>query len=121
MKKQEGFTENKKHIMYTEAQKVSAAIDVVGNSIFHGWTDLSFVKKVLPIHYEVNENKEQNSIHCMSKIGIRNRVGAEDNEHWEYIMQAFRKHFNERLSEVFHNVCFCHTDFTIYMNENNTP
>ena len=40
---------------------------------------------------------------------------AEDDEHWEYIFQAIKQHFGERFQEVFHNTCFCHVDFTIYL------
>jgi hypothetical protein len=42
---------------------------------------------------------------------------AEDEEHWEYIFQAIKQHFGERFLEVFHNTCFCHVDFTVYLKQ----
>jgi hypothetical protein len=111
-----------------EAIKLQAAMSVVSDSILHGWTDIAAVKRILPIHYEVKESKAANAIHCKSSIGIRMQpylnsstgnmiTDAEDEEHWGYIMQAFRKHFGNRLKEVFHNTCFCHVDFTIFLTE----
>jgi hypothetical protein len=79
--------------------------------------DIDFVKKLLPNHYTVKESKNVGSIHCSSPFGIRKGIDAEDDEHWEYIIQGISKHFGSRFSEVFHNVCFCHTDFTIYLNQ----
>lgn len=107
--------------------------------------DILFVKSILPNHYEVKKSKTVGSIHCVSKTGIRKspykiRVrekaefdrndpmvmykyrdivvdDAEDEEHWNYIFQAIKKHFGERFQEVFHNTCFCHVDFTIYLKK----
>jgi hypothetical protein len=94
--------------------------------------DIEFVKKILPEHYTVQESKRKGSVHCKSEIGIRKSpytvypykeqperavtvTDAEDDEHWEYIFQAIKQHFGERFQEVFHNTCFCHVDFTIYL------
>jgi hypothetical protein len=41
----------------------------------------------------------------------------EDEEMWEYIMKAIKQHFGPRFSEVFHNTCFCHVDFTVYLKQ----
>jgi len=82
-------------------------------------TDIDYVKKILPNHYTVTESKSKGSIHCQSSIGIRKEVDSEDEEHWEYIFQAFKKYFNNRFSEIFCNVCFCYSDFTIYLKTKN--
>lgn len=85
--------------------------------------DIQFVKSILPEHYNVQESKKKGSIHCKSPIGIRQRTDAEDDEHWGYVFQALKQHFGERFQEVFHNTCFCHVDFTIYLKvfNNQTP
>jgi hypothetical protein len=103
-----------------------------GSSIFGIQADINFVKTILPDHYEVKESKKKGSIHCKSEIGIRKSpytvhpylleptravtvTDAEDEEHWEYIFKAIKQHFGGRFQEVFHNTCFCHVDFTIYL------
>lgn len=94
--------------------------------------DIQFVRAILPEHYTVKESKKAGSIHCKSAIGIRKSPytgypysdqperavyvdDAEDDEHWGYIFKAIKQHFGERFLEVFHNTCFCHIDFTIYL------
>jgi hypothetical protein len=102
--------------------------------------DIEFIKSILPQHYIVQESKKKGSIHCRSEVGIRKSpynirvrekdndkglssykyqtitvTDAEDEEHWEYIFQAIKQHFGERFQEVYHNTCFCHVDFTIYL------
>lgn len=108
--------------MYTinETEKVLAAMSVSEAGILTGtkqYADIQKVKAILPDHYEVKESRSPNAIHCVSSVGIRKDIDAEDDEHWSYIMKAFKKHFGDRFSEVFHNVCFCHTDFTIYLRK----
>lgn len=94
--------------------------------------DLAFVKKILPYHYFVSESKKRGSVHCVSKIGLRLSpyinpstgtmvTDAEDEEMWEYVFKAIKQHFGERFQEVFHNTCFCHVDFTIYLKEPPLP
>lgn len=103
-----------------ETEKLLAAIDVSDGGILTGkkqYSDIQRVKAILPEHYEIKESISPNAIDCVSKIGIRKNIDAEDNEHWSYIMQAFKKHFGDRFKEVYHSVCFCHTDFTIYLTE----
>lgn len=77
--------------------------------------DIEFVKGILPEHYEVKESKTLGSIYCKSATGIRKGVDAEDEEAWGKIFNAIKLKFGERLQEVFHNTCFCHVDFTIYL------
>lgn len=77
--------------------------------------DIDFVKSILPDHYTVQESKRKGSIHCVSEIGIRHKIDADDDEHWEYICMAIEKHFGDRLLEIGENTCFCHIDFTIYL------
>lgn len=77
--------------------------------------DIEYIKSILPSHYEVEESKSIGSVHCKSKIGIRHKIDADDNEHWEYVIGALKYHFGERLQEIDHNVNFCHTDFTIFL------
>lgn len=102
-----------------ETEKVLAAMDVSDSGILTGkqkFSDVQRVKAILPDHYEVKESRPT-AIHCISNVGI-NKDGEEDEEHWQYIMQAFQKYFGNRLSEVYHNTCFCHKDFTIYLRKN---
>lgn len=104
----------------TETEKLLAAMDVSDSGILTGkqkFSDIQRVKAILPEHYEVKESKAPNAIHCKSATGIRKGIDAEDDEHWGYVMQAFKKHFGNRLQEVFHNTCFCHVDFTINLTE----
>ncbi len=79
--------------------------------------DIQFVKKLLPEHYEIKESKKIGSIHCKSPIGIREspKSDKEDQEHWNYIVQATKQHFGKRFQEIDHNTNFCHVDFTIYL------
>lgn len=80
--------------------------------------DIDFVVKILPSHYVVKESKKVGSIHCESPKGIRlSGRDIEDEEMWNYIIKAIKQHFGERFQEVFHNVCFLHTDFTIYLKK----
>lgn len=78
-------------------------------------SDMNFVKSILPNHYTVEESKRKGSVHCKSEIGIRKGEDAEDEESWSYIFNAIKKYFGTRFQEVFHNTCFCHVDFTIYL------
>lgn len=88
--------------------------------------DILFVKGILPDTYSVNESKRKGSIHCTSEIGIRktpylNKSSGkmvddeEDESRWDSIFLQLKSHFGERFQEVFHNTCFCHVDFTIYL------
>ncbi len=77
--------------------------------------DIEFVKGILPDHYEVKESKKAGSVHCKSAIGIRKDIDAEDDETWGNIFKDIKKYFGDRFQEVFHNTCFCHVDFTIYL------
>lgn len=103
--------------------------------------DIDFVKSILPKHYEVSESNNKGSIHCRSSIGIRkppyiNRVREqpkegvlvfsyrnilvtdhEDEERWLCLFKAIKQHFEDRFREVYHNTCFCHVDFTIYLKQ----
>lgn len=76
--------------------------------------DIKAVEGILPDHYKIGEGRKSGSIRCVSEVGIRKGVDAEDEEHWGYVFEAIKKHFGNRFKEVFHNVCFCHTDFIIY-------
>jgi hypothetical protein len=97
-----------------ETKKILAAMDVVerASSLFKSsYSDAQRVKVILPDHYSVKESV--NTIHCVSEIGIKKDIDAEGDEHWSYIMSALKNHFREKFLEINHNVCFCHTDFTI--------
>jgi hypothetical protein len=80
-------------------------------------TDIEFVEKVLPDHYRVSESNRKGSIHCQSAIGIRHKIDADDDEHWEYIVNAIKNYFGDRFMEIDHNTNFCHVDFTIHLRE----
>jgi hypothetical protein len=111
----------------TETIKINAALEVVNTSVLHGINaDIFFVKSILPESYTVQESKKKGSIHCKSSIGIRKSPylnqstgtvvkDAEDDEHWDYIFKAIVNHFGKRFQEIYHNTCFCHVDFTIYL------
>jgi hypothetical protein len=90
--------------------------------------DIEFMKNILPWHYTVVESNKRGSIHCKSKTGIRlppyqnasNGItvdDAEDDEMWGYILKAIKQQFGDRFQEVFHNTCFCHVDFTVYLKK----
>lgn len=79
-------------------------------------SDIQFVKGLLPDTYDVVESKSKvGSIRCISRVGIRHNGDADDDEHWNYIAKAIKKHFGFRFQEIYHNVNFCHTDFTIFL------
>lgn len=97
--------------MNIEQQKLDAALNVVADSVLHGWTidaKINYVTQILPEHYEVKESKQKGNVHCKSSKGI------EDDEQWEYFMSALRQRFKDDFSEVFHNTCYNHVDFIIY-------
>lgn len=101
-------------------KKLLAAMNVSDSGILTGkqkFSDIQKVKAILPKHYEVKKSNSPNAIHCVSRVGIRKGIDTEDDEHWNYIFKAFKNHFGTRFKEVNHKVCFCHTDFTIYLNE----
>ncbi len=93
--------------------------------------DMLYVRSILPEHYDVMPSKTKGSIHCKSPIGMRKppyttdpsfdypsgikATDAEDINAWDFFFWQIKKHFGERFSEVFHNTCFCHVDFTIYL------
>jgi|GEM_PF-4903108 len=87
---------------------------------------INFVKGLLPNHYTIKESKQQGNIHCKSEIGLRkepypNSKGRmidddEDEEAWSLFMNSIKTEFSPGFKEVFHNTCFCHVDFTIYIN-----
>lgn len=90
--------------------------------------DIKFMQGILPSHYVVQESSKRGSVHCKSSIGIKlppyknastgNWVNdAEDEEMWDYIIKAIKQHFGKRFQEVFHNTCFCHVDFTVYLKQ----
>jgi hypothetical protein len=96
--------------MATQQEKLEAAKRVVSNSILHGWTikaRIDYIRQILPDHYEVKESKQKGNVHCKSSIGIK------DDEDWGYIMHSLRQRFDD-FSEVFHNTCYNHVDFTVY-------
>lgn len=92
---------------------------------------IMFVKSILPDHYTVTEAKKLGSVHCKSEMGIRkppytNNAGtlvddAEDEKAWDVFFEDIKNHFGDRFQEVFHNTCFCHTDFTIYLKNTTWP
>jgi len=87
--------------------------------------DIELVEMILPAHYDVKPGKKEGSIHCVSNTGIRKKpyAGAngiiidddEDEKAWRAIVRKVKNQFGERFQEIFHNVCFCHKDFTIYL------
>lgn len=76
--------------------------------------DISFVRAILPDHYEVKESKKRGSIHCKSETGIPD---TPKETHWNTVFGAIKSHFGDRFQEVFHNTCTNHVDFTIYLKQ----
>lgn len=86
---------------------------------------IEFVKSLLPSHYEVKESSKLGSIHCKSEIGLRklpyiSKSGRlisddEDDEAFERFFKSIKQKFGDKFQEVYHNTCFCHVDFTIYL------
>lgn len=86
------------------------------HSNFQILRDIEFMKKILPSHYVVQESNKRGSVHCKSKVGIRLYPSDQEYEEmWGYIMKAIKQNFGDRFQEVFHNTCFCHVDFTVYL------
>lgn len=87
--------------------------------------DLEFVKSLLPSHYAVGESKKAGSIHCVSEVGLRklpylNKNGRlinddEDGASFDRFFKSVKQRFGDRFQEIYHNTCFCHVDFTIYL------
>lgn len=77
--------------------------------------DIQAMQSILPSHYKVNESKRKGSIHCKSKVGLRENIDADDEEHWGYVLKAIKSRFAERFIEISHNVNFCYTDFTVFL------
>lgn len=71
--------------------------------------DMKFLRKILPTHYRVEPSKEKaTSIHCVSNVGV-------DETYWGEFMKILKLSFGARFQEVYHNTCYCHTDFTIHL------
>jgi hypothetical protein len=86
--------------------------------------DIEFAKSILPNHYVVEESKTKDSIHCKSETGFvkppyedyRGLItDAEDEIAWASFKCTTKAYFGNRFQEVYHNTCFCHIDFTIYL------
>lgn len=96
--------------MITKEQKIEAAKSVVASSILHGWdinAKIDYIRQILPPHYEVKESKQKGNVHCKSSVGI------DDDEKWSYFIQGLNQRFTD-FSEVYHNTCHNHVDFTVY-------
>jgi len=80
-------------------------------------TDMAVVRRILPA-YTVRERSDRaNSIRCTSRTGISDATDGPFNA----VMAAFRKHFGERLLEVYHDTCTNNVDFTIYLKLDSAP
>lgn len=81
---------------------------------------IEFVKSILPDHYQVEEGVKENSIRCRSRVGLSERVDADDEEHWSYVLAAIKNHFGNLFQEIFHVTCSRHQHFIIYYNDKET-
>lgn len=80
--------------------------------------DIDYVKSILPEHYEVKvtQKKEKSfGLRCTSSTGIRYKIFAYSDDHWEYLVKVIRSYFGERYYEIDHITNFCHVDFIIYL------
>lgn len=77
--------------------------------------DMNYIRSILPTHYIIRPSKHKGSVNCISDIGIRHKIDADDDEHWEYFVKAVQKHFGDRFMEIDHITNFCHTNFTVYL------
>jgi hypothetical protein len=73
--------------------------------------DLPVVRRLLGPSYTVVPSIQMSAIRCTSRTGMQDDNDAA----WAPVMAAFRQHFGARLLEVDANVCYRHTDFTIYL------
>ena len=71
--------------------------------------ETEYLKKLLPSHYTCE--CRDNGVHCYSDKGIN------DDEQWDYILQAIKKKFNDRLTEVYHQTCTNHVKFTVFLKK----
>jgi hypothetical protein len=79
--------------------------------------DFDFFRKVMPNYFVVNKVSfigKPETFRCRSNVGI-----DDNDEQWEFLMKAFRQRWGERFIEVNHTVCNNHTDFTIYLKDEN--
>lgn len=94
-----------------EDKKLKAAIDVVSDSLLHGWTPnayAEYVKAILPDDYEVKWDGK--GVRCISKVGL-------DNESFGYLLKAIKQRVGDKFQEVYHNTCTSHKDFIIYIKK----
>jgi hypothetical protein len=106
---------------HTEQEKLNAALNVVADSVLHGWTiesKIKYIKNILPDSYEVKESKQPGNVHCKSATGFI--IEDEDDEQWSYFMSCLRSRFEGEFLEVNHNTCHNHVDFTIYFKNPTT-
>lgn len=76
--------------------------------------DIKFVRTILPNHYDVTMATDKKGINCKSK----NEAGiSERNGDWEIILDAIKKYFGARFSEVFHYTCTNHIRFIIFIKQ----
>lgn len=69
--------------------------------------ELEYIKRILPSHYTCEQR--DNGVHCYSEKGIN------DDKQWNYILLSFKKKFNDRLMEVYHQTCTNHVKFTVFL------
>lgn len=71
--------------------------------------DIEFITSILPYHYEVRESKKRGNVYCRSNIGIP------EDDLWRLLVDKLKEHFGNRLVEIYHNVCYLHSDFVVYL------
>lgn len=80
--------------------------------------DIDFVKTTLSKNYIVKETEKQDGIRCFYKTGIiKKGTSVYQEKIWDRILNSFREHFGVRFLKVFHNGCFNHLDFIIYVKQ----
>lgn len=78
--------------------------------------EAEFMEKILPEHYTITAREKY--VQCTSPTGIRKNIfgyDEEDDEHWDFILNAIRQKYGARFQEVYHNTCTYHVNFSVYI------
>lgn len=75
--------------------------------------DLDFLRLLLPPSYIITQS-DRLYFRCISPTGIDDGNG---DILWTRIFQRIKEHFKERFLEVYHNTCYNHVDFVIYLKK----
>lgn len=75
--------------------------------------ETKIMKRILPDRYTCEPRED--GVHCYSETGIDDN----DEELWKYTFLAIKQAFGSRFMEVFHQTCYNHKKFTVFLKEEN--